>query len=302
VSGWIANVWARPAEARQENVQPFRYVRPEKLDAALALMAEYGPDARVLAGGTDLLVRLRLGHIRPKLVLDLKRVSALRSDVIEVDSCLRVGARTVITDLLADERIRRHYPALVEAASVVGSIQIRNRATLAGNVCNASPAADTAPALLVYRATVNLVGHAGRRNVPLSEFFTGPGTTVLARGELLESIDLPLAQEPSGAAFGRITRRRGVDLATINLCCLLTGSGEARVAYGAVAARPFVITDDSGALADRGSSSVARDAAIDRLIAQAAPITDVRGSREYRLAMLSVMTRRTLQAARERLA
>src|SRR5262245_45079168 len=260
-------------------------------------MAEYGPDARVLAGGTDLLVRLRLGHIRPKLVLDLKRVSALRSDVLERDSCLRIGARTGITDLLADERVRRHYPALVEAASVVGSIQIRNRATLTGNVCNASPAADTAPALLVYGAFANLIGPAGRRSVPLTDFFTGPGKTRLMPGELMESIDLPLPKGRDGAAFGRITRRRGVDLATINLCCLVTAAGAARVAYGAVAARPFLVTDDSGALADRGSQTSARDAAIDRLIAQAAPITDVRGSREYRLAMLSVMTRRTLEVA-----
>ncbi len=113
------------------------------------------------------------------------------------------------------------FEALVEAASVVGSVQIRNRATLAGNICNASPAADTVPALLVYDAAANVVGPAGSRLVPLSEFFTGPGRTVLTRGEILESIDLPFPTTPVGAAFGRITRRRGVDLATINLCGLI---------------------------------------------------------------------------------
>jgi carbon-monoxide dehydrogenase medium subunit len=246
-------------------------------------------------------VRLRLGHIQPSLVLDLKRVDALRSDVVEIDSGLRVGARTVMTDLIADPRIRRQYPALVEAASVVGSVQIRNRATLAGNICNASPAADTAPALLVYQAVANLIGSDTRRRVPLTEFFTGPGRTVLTRGELVESIDLPLSPEPTGAAFGRVTRRRGVDLATINLCCLVTASGEARVAYGAVAARPFLLTDASGTLAARGSSPASRDALLDRFIAQATPISDVRADRDYRLAMLSVISRRTLQVARERL-
>jgi CO/xanthine dehydrogenase FAD-binding subunit len=296
---------------------PFRYASPRSLDDALALLGEYGPDARVLAGGTDLLVRLRLGHMRPSLVIDIKRVDALRADVVEVthqpgstesgerradrDSCLRVGARTVMTDLIADARIRNHYPALVEAASVVGSVQIRNRATLAGNICNASPAADTAPALLVYRASVNLVNANGRRRVPLAEFFTGPGRTVLDRGELVESIDLPLPVEPAGAAFGRVTRRRGVDLATINLCCLVTRSGETRFAYGAVAARPFVVTDDSGTLATLDSTAAARDAALDRLIAQATPISDVRADRDYRLAMLGVMSRRALQAAQGRL-
>ena len=145
-------------------MKSFRYARPGTLDDALALLEQYGPDARVLAGGTDLLVRMRLGHIQPSLVLDVKKVDARGADVVEIDSCLRVGARTVMTDLIADERIRRHYPALVEAASVVGSVQIRNRATLAGNICNASPAADTAPALLVYRAIANLDRKSTRLN------------------------------------------------------------------------------------------------------------------------------------------
>jgi carbon-monoxide dehydrogenase medium subunit len=281
-------------------VKSFRYARPGTLDDALALLEEYGPDARLLAGGTDLLVRLRLGHVQPSLVLDLKRVDALRSDVVEIDACLRVGARTVMTDLIADERIRRHYPALVEAASVVGSVQIRNRATLAGNICNASPAADTAPALLVYQAVANLISARGRRSVPVTAFFTGPGRTVLTQGELVESIDLPLPLERTGAAFGRVTRRRGVDLATINLCCLVTPSGEARIAYGAVAAVPFLVTDDSGTLADRGGSPAAQEAVLDRFIERTTPISDVRADRDYRLAMLSVISRRTLRVARDR--
>jgi CO/xanthine dehydrogenase FAD-binding subunit len=265
------------------------------------MLEEHGSDARLLAGGTDLLVRMRLGHIQPSLVLDLKKVDALRSDIVEIDGCLRIGARAVMTDLMADLRIRRHYPALVEAASVVGSVQIRNRATLAGNICNASPAADTAPALLVYDAVANLTSAHGGRRVPLTDFFTGPGRTVLNRGEIVESIDLPIPSGPAGAAFGRVTRRRGVDLATINLCCLVTPSGQARFAYGAVAARPFLVTDDSGTLAAKGGDPAARDAVLDRLIAHATPISDVRAARDYRIGMLSVMSRRTLQVAQDRL-
>jgi CO/xanthine dehydrogenase FAD-binding subunit len=282
-------------------VRPFHYARPRSLDEAFALLQQPGADARVLAGGTDLLVRLRLGHIRPSLVVDIKRADELRAGVLEIDGCLRIGARTVMTDLVADPRIRQHYPALVEAANVVGSVQIRNRATLAGNICNASPAADTAPALLVYGAIVNLISTSGQRRVPLTEFFIGPGRTVLVSGELVESIDLPLPSQPTGAAFGRVTRRRGVDLATINLCCLVTKSGEARFAYGAVAARPFVVTDETGTLAADSRDEQARDAALDRLIAHATPISDVRADRDYRLAMLGVMSRRAWQTARERL-
>ncbi len=154
----------------------FDYLRPDSLEEVIALLEKHGPAARLLAGGTDVLVRLRLGHMRPSVVVDLKRARGLESTIVQVASSLRVGARSVMADLLADERVRTHFPALVEAARVVGSAQIRHRATLVGNICNASPAADTAPPLLVYDAAANIVGPAGARRVPVAEFFTGPGT------------------------------------------------------------------------------------------------------------------------------
>jgi len=267
----------------------FQYVRPDSVDKVVALLRAHGAGARLLAGGTDLLVRFRLGHVRPTIVIDLKRADGLRSDITDVDSSLRVGAGVVMADLMADARIRRHFPALVEAARVVGSVQIRHRATLAGNICNASPAADTAPALLVYGAVVNVIGSAGARRVPMAEFFTGPGKTVLALDEIVASIDLPVPNGPVGAAFGRLTRRRGVDLATLNVCCLVNPSGETRIALGAVAPRPLLIQEDSDA------------AMVDRVVAHARPISDVRASREYRAAMLPVFIRRTLQIAADRL-
>src|SRR5215472_6085594 len=157
------------------------------MEELLSLLDQHGPASRMLAGGTDLIVGLRSGRVRPSIVIDLKRIPTLRSDVIETRAggspCLRVGARTVMTDIIRDQRVRRHFPALVEAAGVVGSVQIRNRATLAGNICNASPAADTAPALLVYDAFANVTGLKGTRRVPLAAFFAGPGRTVLARAE-----------------------------------------------------------------------------------------------------------------------
>ncbi len=283
-------------------MRPFSYARPNALSDALSLLAEHGPDARVLAGGTDVLVRLRLGHMRPGIVVDVKRIGELRSDIVETEGRLRIGARAVMTDIIADHRIRRHFPALVEAAAVVGSVQIRNRATLAGNICNASPAADTAPVLLAHGATVNLIASSGPRHVGLHEFFIAPGRTVLAPGELVESIDLPLASGKTGAAFGRVTRRRGVDLATINLCCLVTESGRVRFGFGAVGPRPFVVEveEDTGALVGaRGRAS--QDTALDRVLAHATPISDVRASRDYRVAMLSVMSRRALDEATGRL-
>jgi carbon-monoxide dehydrogenase medium subunit len=171
---------------------------------------------------------------------------------------------------------------------------------LAGNICNASPAADTAPVLLAHGATVNLIASSGPRQVPLHEFFIAPGRTVLGPGELVESIDLPLASGKTGAAFGRVTRRRGVDVATINLCCLVTESGRVRFGFGAVGPRPFVVEDDTGALAG-ASGRASQDTALDRLLAHATPISDVRAHQDYRVAMLSVMSRRALDAATGRL-
>ncbi len=145
-------------------MRAFAYERPTHLDDAVALLGEHGPEARPLAGGTDLIIRLRDGSIEPRLVVDVKRIAELDGGIrggSEGDGLLTIGARTVMTDIAADPRIRRDFEALAEAAAVVGAVQIRNRATLAGNICNASPAADTAPALLVYDARVVVAGPAG---------------------------------------------------------------------------------------------------------------------------------------------
>lgn len=255
------------------------------------------PDARPLCGGTDLIVGLRKGKITPSLVIDLKRVEELRPGIEERDGMLRISATTVMTQVIADPRVVANFPALIEGAQVVGSIQIRNRATLAGNLCNASPAADTAPPLLVYGAVVEIVGAAGTRRLPLTEFFLGPGRTALAPGELVSAVELPLPSERIGSAFGRMTRRRGVDLATVNLCCSVSAGGETRFAFGAVGPKPFLVTDESGALANPGASEKERDEALARLTAQASPISNVRASRDYRAAMLLVLSRRALDRA-----
>jgi CO/xanthine dehydrogenase FAD-binding subunit len=282
-------------------LRPFSYLRPTTLEQTIAALADPAATPYLLAGGTDLIVRLRRGHLRPTVVVDTNRVRDLHSEILPIDGGLQFGARVTMTSVIQDARVRQHFEALVEAAAVVGSVQIRNRATLAGNICNASPAADTVPALLVYGAIANIAGPAGSHAVPLSEFFTGPGRTVLTRGEILESVDLPFPKIPVGAAFGRITRRRGVDLATINLCGLITSEGEARFAFGAVGPTPFIAVDRSGALAAGGLDAAARDAALRTLFGGARPITDVRGSQEYRTAMLEVMTGRSWQVAATRL-
>ena len=292
--GWI-RFSCRP------DVNSFDYVCPDSLEEVIGLLEKHGPAARLLAGGTDVIVRLRLGHMRPSIVVDLKRARGLESTIVQVGSSLRVGARCVMADLLADERIRKHFPALVEAARVVGSAQIRHRATLVGNICNASPAADTAPPLLAYGAAANIVGASGTRRVAVADFFTGPGTTVLARGEMVGSIDLPIPEGRIGAAFTRLTRRRGVDLASLTVACLIKEDGVARIALGAVAPTPLVINDDGTLLNELRRHSRLTEATVDRLVARTSPISDVRASRDYRWAMLRVFIGRALQRAVARL-
>ncbi|NIA24073.1 MAG: xanthine dehydrogenase family protein subunit M [Gammaproteobacteria bacterium] len=279
----------------------FEYARPDNLSEALSLLNEHGSQARVLAGGTDLIVGMRSGKLSARIVIDLKRVAELRPGITEHDGALRIGAAVVLTDVIDDERVKDAFPALVEAASVVGSVQIRNRATLAGNICNASPAADTVPALMIYNAVVNTVSGSGERRVPLVEFFVGPGQTVLRPDEIVTSIDLPFPERPIGAAFERIARRRGMDLATVNVACSVTGDGVTRFAYGAVGPTAFVVDDRSGRLADPAVGEEDKERLLKDLAAQASPISDVRASREYRQAMLTVLGKRTLATALGRL-
>lgn len=281
-------------------MQSFAYARPETLAETFALLAAT-PAARVLAGGTDLIVGLRKGTIATPLVVDLKRVAELPWGIEERDGTLRIGARTPMAAICEDARVRAGWPALVEAAQVVGSIQIRNRATLGGNLVNASPAADTATPLLVAGAVLDLIGPSGRRTIPLTEFFLGPRRTALAPTELVHTISLPIADRPVGTAFARLTRRRGVDLATVNLACAVPPGGPVRFAFGAVGPTPFLAVDLSGALLDPSADAPTQEAALRALTSSATPISNVRASREYREAMLLVLARRALATARQRM-
>ena len=284
-------------------MRTFDYERPDMLADALALMADADGAARPLAGGTDLIIRIRDGSIRPRTVVDVKGIAEFSRDIRIEDGWLRIGARTTMTDLLRDDRIRRDYTALAEAAAYVGSVQIRNRATLAGNICNASPAADTAPALLAFEARVVAVGQRGRRVIPLDDFFVRSGVTTLAPGELVEAIEMPVRSGRRGSVHARRTRRRGHDLASVTLAVTIDEDGVTRVSYGSVGPRPVLAIDDTGLLADPAAADDAVRGRLDELFAAAAPSpTSMRASPEYRLAMLRVMGLRAVQDARKRIA
>ncbi len=277
-----------------------QYLRPETLSEAIALLERFGAAARPFLGGTDLLVRLQKGQQELDAVVDLKRIQDI-GDSIELEpGRVTVGARVVLADLVRDERIREHFPALVEAASIVGSIQVRNRATLAGNICNGSPAADTVPALMVYGAEVTVVGSGGSRQVPLEQFFLGPGRTVCSTTEVVVEVRVPILPPPCGSAFGRITRRRGVDLATINVACAIDAGGVATFVFGAAGPTAVIAREQSGSLARPELDEGQREKLLQSLVQQTSPISDVRAGKEYRQAMLLTISRRVLEQAQKR--
>ena len=283
-------------------MQPFAYARPDTLADAVALLAERGPDARVLAGGTDLVIRLRDGSLAPALVVDVKRIPELAPGIRQQpDGTLVIGATTSMTELAGHPVVRRDLAALAESAAVVGSVQIRNRATLAGNLCNASPAADTAPALLVHGALVVAAGPDGERRIPLDAFFVRSGVTTLARGELVVAVEIP-ARSRLASAHERRTRRRGHDLASVTVACGVDADGAARVAFGSVGPRPLLRLDETGTLGDPAADEAAVAAAFEAIFADATPsATSMRAGPAYRLAMLRVLGRRARATALARL-
>lgn len=282
-------------------MQQFEYHRPGSVQEAVDLLAEHGDRVRVLAGGTDLIVALRHRTIEVSAVLDVKGITDLPSGIEHSADAVTVGATATYQDLLDDPETVSTFPALADAMQVVGSVQIRNRGTLVGNSCHASPAADTVPGLLVHDAVVLAVGAAGVREIPIDDFILGPRRTALQPGELAAAIRIPKPSAATGTAFARMTRRRGVDLATINLHCSVDADGRVRFAFGAVGPRAFLAEDRSGILADPTSSEVARREAVEQVLQAASPISDVRASDRYRWGMLRVLSLRALAQAHARL-
>jgi len=282
-------------------MQAFTYLRPATVDEALGLLEEHGDKARLLAGGTDLVIELRNRWRTPEVVVDLKGIEELRPSIRIEGGRLVITAATVMADLERDPVVAERFPALAEAASVVGSVQIRNRATLVGNICNGSPAADTTPPLLVYGAEMVIASRSGRRRVAIEEFVLGAGKVALGLGEMVTAIELPM-DRPIAAAYTRMTRRHGTDLASITLCCGVDSKGTTRLAFGSVGPRAFLEVDETGVLADPKASSAAKAPVLAALFAKATPSkTSMRAGPEYRVAMLPVLGARALDIAIGRL-
>lgn len=283
-------------------MRSFEYAAPESISAAVALLAEASGVARPLAGGTDLITQLKEGRRQADLVVDLKRIPDL--NVLESNGAggLRIGAAVSCARLQADTVIQQLYPALAHVCGIIGSYQIQNRATLGGNLCNASPSADSVPALIVHDAVAVIAGPSGRRTVPVEEFCTAPGRTVLQRGEILVEIQVPAPPARFGAVYQRFIPRNEMDIAVVGVgSSLRLGAGgeveSARIALAAVAPVPLRVQAAEAVLVGKKPSPELFSQAGKVAAEACSPISDVRGSADYRRHLVSVLTGRTLAGA-----
>ena len=281
-----------------------RYEAPETIDAAVGLLAGADGVARVLAGGTDLLVQMRAGMVEPALVVDVKRIGALRA-IEAVGGGFRIGAAVAGAELGECAALVAAWPGVVEAAELIGSTQIQGRATLGGNLCNASPAADAVPALIAAAAVATIAGPDGTREAPVADIATGPGATSLGKGEFVTSIFLPPRPPRSGDAYLRFIPRTEMDIAVVGVGVSLTLDDDgvchdARVSLGAVAARALLVAEAAEAI----NRSRLDEDALARLAAAASaacrPIDDKRGTIEFRTKVAGVLARRAAEIARDR--
>ena len=281
-----------------------RFEAPSSVDAAVALLAEGGGSARVLAGGTDLLVQLRSGMVEPSLVVDIKRLPEVREIAAE-DGGFRVGAAVSGAELGEHAELKALWPGVVESAELIGSTQIQGRASMGGNLCNASPAADTVPALIAARATCTVAGPRGRREVAVEDICTGPGRTSLAPGEFVVSFHLPARAAHSGDAYLRFIPRTEMDIAVVGVGVSLTldlqgACTQAEVSLGAVAPTALRVREAAEALVGTRLDDAAMEALARAAAAACRPIDDKRGTVAFRTRVAGVLAQRAARIAADR--
>jgi aerobic carbon-monoxide dehydrogenase medium subunit len=281
-----------------------RYERPTTMKQASVLLTKEKGSAYVLAGGTDLLVRMRTGFIEPDLVVDIKRIPATR-EIASAAGGFRIGAAVSGAELGEHAKLKKAWPGVVEAANLIGSKQVQGRCTMTGNLCNASPAADSVPALVAAGAKAVIVGPKGKRTIAVEQVPVAPGKTSLKKGEIVESILLPKRPPRSGDAYLRFIPRTEMDIAVVGVGVSVTLDAkgvctDARVSLGAVAPTVLLVPDAARALIGTKIDKAALDALAKACSAACRPIDDKRGTREYRIKVAGVLARRAAQIARKR--
>jgi xanthine dehydrogenase FAD-binding subunit len=287
-------------------LKDFDYAAPATLAEATKLLAGANGKAKILAGGTDIIVQLREGLREANLVVDIKKIPELLELSFSTAKGLRLGASVPCYKIYDHAEIAKAYPALVDAARIVGGWQIQSRASVGGNLCNSSPAADTIPPLIALNATAVIAGQSGQREVAVESFCTAPGRNVLQPGELLVSLAFPPPQARGSSAYERFIPRNEMDIAVVGAATNIQLSADgktierARIALAAVAPTPKFAVEASQWLAGKPATESTFTEASEIAKKTASPITDMRGTTEYRVHLVGVLVRRTLARAAER--
>jgi len=281
-----------------------RYEAPDSLEGAVALLAGAQGEARVLAGGTDLLVQMRADVLDPELIVDIKKIKETRA-VTEEKGGWRIGAAVTGAELKEHARLKKAWPGVVEAANLIGSTQVQGRATLGGNLCNGSPAADSVPALIAAGAVATLVGPKGKRDLPVEDVMLGPRNLALGKGEIVASFLLPPRAARSSDAYLRFIPRTEMDIAVVGAGVSLTVDGAglvtaARVSLGAVAARVLLVAEAAQAIVGSRLDAPAQERLEAAARAACRPIDDKRGTVEFRIQVAGVLARRAALIALDR--
>ncbi|MEM0020586.1 MAG: xanthine dehydrogenase family protein subunit M [Fervidicoccaceae archaeon] len=281
----------------------FEYHEPKTLDEALKLLNELGDAARILAGGTDLLVKMKSRSIEPKHIINIKRIEGLRY-ISEEGGLIKIGALTTWRDLERSQQIRQKLPALYDAVKSMGSVQVRSMATIAGNLCNASPAADSAPPLLVHEAKVIAVSLRGKRTIPIDQLFLSPGKTSLLPSEMLIEIDIPLPPYNSSSSFLKLART-SMDLAKASAAVYIKMNGDvvedAKIALGSVAPTPILAKKAAAELIGKKASEEVISKASSIVASEISPIDDIRSTAFYRRKVSPILVSDAIHMAISRL-
>ena len=287
-------------------MQARNYVAPSSIDEAVAALQAGNGANRAFAGGTDVIIQVRENRRAVDTLVDIKSIPELIGITHKPDGGLRLGAATPCAQIYRDPQVKARFPALVDSASLIGGVQIQSRASLGGNLCNSSPAADSIPTLIALGAIAEIAGPSGRRNVAVEDFCTGPGQNVLQPGELLVALEFPSPAANSGAAFERFIPRNEMDIAVVNAAANVTLSADgstfqaARIAIGAVAPTPLYVAAAGQALAGKPVNDDSIAAAAEAARAAATPITDMRGSAAQRKHLVGVLVTSVLRTAIDR--
>jgi CO/xanthine dehydrogenase FAD-binding subunit len=282
----------------------FDYITPQTIEEACSLLALHKDKARVMAGGTDLLPKMKSREVAPQYVIGLSAIPGL--DYIEYDRRrgLRIGALATLAAVMNSPVVRERFSLLAEAVSQMASVQVRNRGTVAGNLCNAVPSADTTPSLIVMGAKARLVTLGKERVVAVEDFFVSPDVTILGKGELMTEIQVPEPPPGSGGAYLKFTPRRAMDLAIVGVAALVTLAGgtckDAKIALGAVAPTPIRAKKAEDILRGKALNDKTIKEAAETAMKEARPISDIRASEEYRRKIVGVLTQRAIKQAWER--